>query len=98
MRGDDGGGRGGRGEGGTLRAARSCGLTSVLLWTASVQPGGRIAYQSPDKKLHPGDILLLHFRPGLGRDFRVLVTKIKRRGFELGNLQAYLEAATSARR
>jgi peptidoglycan/xylan/chitin deacetylase (PgdA/CDA1 family) len=81
----------------TLRAAKSCGLTSVLLWTASVQPGGKIAYQAPDQKLHPGDILLLHFRPGLDRDFRVLVKKIKRRGFELGNLQAYLEAATSPR-
>jgi peptidoglycan/xylan/chitin deacetylase (PgdA/CDA1 family) len=81
----------------TLRAAKSCGLTSVLLWTASVQPGGKIAYQAPDQKLHPGDILLLHFRPSLDRDFRVLVKKIKRRGFELGNLQAYLEAAISPR-
>lgn len=82
----------------TLRAAKSCGLTSVLLWTASVQPGGKIAYQTPDKKLHPGDILLLHFRPNLDRDFRILIRKIKRRGFELGNLQAYLEAATSPRK
>ncbi|MER6947900.1 polysaccharide deacetylase family protein [Nonomuraea sp. NPDC000554] len=79
----------------TLRAAKSCGLTSVLLWTATVQPGGKIAYQVPDKKLRPGDILLLHFRPNLSRDFRILVNKIKRRGFELGNLQAYLDAATA---
>nr|WP_311132048.1 polysaccharide deacetylase family protein [Nonomuraea gerenzanensis] len=77
----------------TLRAARSCGLSAVLLWTATVQPGGKIAYQVPDKKLRPGDILLLHFRPNLARDFRVLVNKIKRRGYELGDLQAYLEAA-----
>ncbi|WP_204046232.1 polysaccharide deacetylase family protein [Acrocarpospora phusangensis] len=77
----------------TLRAAKSCGIEAVLLWTASVQPGGKIAYQTPDKKLHPGDILLLHFRPNLARDFRVLVRKIKRRGFELGNLDAYLHAA-----
>ncbi|GAA3538891.1 polysaccharide deacetylase family protein [Nonomuraea rosea] len=78
----------------TLKAAKSCGVTSVLLWTATVQPGGKIAYQVPDKKLHPGDILLLHFRPNLARDFRILVGKIKRRGYELGNLQAYLDAAT----
>ncbi|GAA2853409.1 hypothetical protein GCM10020220_048360 [Nonomuraea rubra] len=77
----------------TLRAARSCGLSAVLLWTATVQPGGKIAYQVPDKKLRPGDILLLHFRPNLARDFRILVNKIKRRGFELGDLQAYLAAA-----
>ncbi|AQZ60377.1 chitin deacetylase [[Actinomadura] parvosata subsp. kistnae] len=77
----------------TLRAAKSCGMSAVLLWTATVQPGGKIAYQVPDKKLRPGDILLLHFRPNLARDFRILVNKIKRRGYELGDLQAYLAAA-----
>ncbi len=59
-----------------------------------MQPGGKIAYQVPDKRLRPGDILLLHFRPNLARDFRILVAKIKRRGFEIGNLDAYLKAAT----
>ena len=77
----------------TLRAAKSCGVRAVLLWTATVQPGGKIAYQVPDKQLRPGDILLLHFRPNLARDFRILVKKIKRRGYALGNLQAYLDAA-----
>ncbi|MFC4009760.1 polysaccharide deacetylase family protein [Nonomuraea purpurea] len=79
----------------TLKAAKSCGMKTVLLWTATVQPGGKIAYQVPDKKLRPGDILLLHFRPNLARDFRILVKKIKRRGYELGNLQAYLRATVS---
>ncbi|NUP03350.1 MAG: polysaccharide deacetylase family protein [Nonomuraea sp.] len=82
----------------TLRAAKSCGMKAVLLWTATVQPGGKIAYQVPDKRLRPGDVLLLHFRPNLAADFRVLVNKIKRRGFELGNLQAYLDAAAGVRR
>ncbi len=77
----------------TLQTAKACGMRAVLLWTATVQPGGKIAYQTPDKKLHPGDILLLHFRPDLARDFRILVNKIKRRGFQLGNLNAYLKAA-----
>ncbi|GAA3088216.1 hypothetical protein GCM10017600_63220 [Streptosporangium carneum] len=78
----------------TRRAAGSCGVDALLLWTATVQPGGKIAYQVPDKKLRPGDVLLLHFRPNLSRDFKILVDKIRRRGFELGNLEAYLEAAT----
>ncbi|MEV7006337.1 polysaccharide deacetylase family protein [Streptosporangium sp. NPDC051022] len=77
----------------TRKAATSCGVKALLLWTATVQPGGKIAYQVPDKKLRPGDVLLLHFRPNLSRDFRILVNKIKRRGFELGNLEAYLKAA-----
>ncbi|MFF5109375.1 polysaccharide deacetylase family protein [Streptosporangium sp. NPDC000509] len=78
----------------TRRAAKACGIDALLLWTATVQPGGKIAYQVPDKRLRPGDILLLHFRPNLARDFGILVAKIKRRGFEIGNLDAYLEAAT----
>jgi peptidoglycan/xylan/chitin deacetylase (PgdA/CDA1 family) len=78
----------------TRKAAKACGIDALLLWTATVQPGGKIAYQVPDKKLRPGDVLLLHFRPNLSRDFRILVDKIKRRGFELGNLDAYLKAAT----
>ncbi|MEU5862662.1 polysaccharide deacetylase family protein [Nonomuraea sp. NPDC047529] len=82
----------------TLRAARRCGMKAVLLWTATVQPGGKIAYQVPDKRLRPGDILLLHFRPNLAADFRVLIDKIRRRGFELGNLQAYLDASGGVRR
>lgn len=77
----------------TRRAAKSCGIDALLLWTATVQPGGKIAYQVPDKKLRPGDVLLLHFRPNLSKDFRVLVDKIERRGFELGNLEAYLKTA-----
>ena len=77
----------------TLRAAQTCGINAVLLWTATVQPGGKIAYQIPEKRLRPGDILLLHFRPNLARDFQTLVDKIKRRGYELGNLDAYLTAA-----
>ncbi|MFC6405670.1 polysaccharide deacetylase family protein [Planobispora longispora] len=77
----------------TRRAAKACGIKALLLWTATVQPGGKIAYQVPDKKLRPGDVLLLHFRPNLSRDFRVLVGKIRRRGFEIGNLDAYLRAA-----
>ncbi|MCW2877293.1 MAG: chitin deacetylase [Sphaerisporangium sp.] len=77
----------------TIRAAKACGLPAILLWTASVQPGGKISYQTPDKKLHAGDILLLHFRAHLARDFRILLDKIERQGFELGDLNAYLGAA-----
>lgn len=79
-------------NGDTTRAARACGIKALVMWTATVQPEGKIAYQVPDKRLRPGDILLLHFRPNLARDFRILVAKIKRRGFEIGDLGAYLKA------
>ncbi|GLW96718.1 hypothetical protein Misp02_08050 [Microtetraspora sp. NBRC 16547] len=76
----------------TAQAAAECGIKAIVMWTATVQPGGKIAYQVPDKQLRSGDILLLHFRPNLAADFRVLVNKIKRRGFEIGDLHAYLKA------
>ncbi|WP_061292101.1 polysaccharide deacetylase family protein [Herbidospora cretacea] len=75
----------------TLTAAERCGLKALVLWTASVQANARIAYQVPDKKLYPGDILLLHFRPPLERDFTRLVKKIEKRGFTFGDLGAYLD-------
>ncbi|GAB1822400.1 polysaccharide deacetylase family protein [Herbidospora sp. RD11066] len=75
----------------TLAAAEECGMRAVVLWTASVQRDSKIAYQNPEKKLYPGDILLLHFRPPLEKDFTRLVKKIERRGFSFGDLGAYLD-------
>ncbi|WP_062345652.1 polysaccharide deacetylase family protein [Herbidospora yilanensis] len=75
----------------TLTAAEECGMRAMVLWTASVQTNARIAYQTPDKRLHPGDILLLHFRPPLAKDFTRLVRKVERRGFSFGDLGAYLD-------
>nr|WP_063817903.1 polysaccharide deacetylase family protein [Herbidospora sakaeratensis] len=75
----------------TLTAAEKCGMRAMVLWTASVQTDARIAYQTPDKRLHPGDILLLHFRPPLAKDFARLLRKIDKRGFSIGDLGAYLD-------
>ncbi|GLX94283.1 polysaccharide deacetylase family protein [Herbidospora sp. NBRC 101105] len=75
----------------TLTAAEKCGMRAMVLWTASVQTNARIAYQASDKQLHPGDILLLHFRPPLAKDFARLVRKVEKRGFSFGDLGAYLD-------
>ncbi len=75
----------------TLTAAGKCGLRAVVLWTASVQSDAKIAYQVEDKRLRPGDILLLHFRPPLEKDFAKLVRKIEKRGFTFGDLGAYMD-------
>ncbi|WP_062429292.1 polysaccharide deacetylase family protein [Herbidospora daliensis] len=75
----------------TLTAAEKCGMRAMVLWTASVQTDALIAYQNPEKRLYPGDILLLHFRPPLEKDFTRLVRKIERRGFSFGDLNAYLD-------
>ncbi|MFI9563882.1 polysaccharide deacetylase family protein [Streptomyces rishiriensis] len=45
----------------TRAAAASCGLESIVLWRESMQIKN-MQYQRGDKKLHPGDIVLAHFR------------------------------------
>jgi peptidoglycan/xylan/chitin deacetylase (PgdA/CDA1 family) len=74
----------------TREAAKQCGMKAVLLWRESVQLKGKIAYQDPGKRLAPGDIVLQHFRPGLGDDFPKVLKRVKDQGFLLGDLADYL--------
>lgn len=77
----------------TLRAAKACGIRAVLLWNEEVFPG-RWAYR--DRNLHPGDIVLSHFRgkrqwkgtmPDMVRQFMKLVTE---KGYAVARLEDYL--------
>ncbi|XCW03946.1 polysaccharide deacetylase family protein [Streptomyces sp. HUAS MG47] len=45
----------------TLRAAQSCGVKAVPLWAAEAFPD-RMEWREWDRDLHPGDIILTHFR------------------------------------
>ncbi|MFD9794814.1 polysaccharide deacetylase family protein [Streptomyces sp. NPDC059070] len=45
----------------TRTAAKACGLQTIVLWRESMQIQN-MQYQRGDKKLHPGDIILAHFR------------------------------------
>ena len=45
----------------TLRAAQECGIRAVPLWNEEVFPD-RVEYRYADHRLHPGDIVLTHFR------------------------------------
>lgn len=45
----------------TRAAAKACGIQSIVLWRESMQIQN-MQYQRGDKKLHPGDIILAHFR------------------------------------
>jgi peptidoglycan-N-acetylglucosamine deacetylase len=51
----------------TQRAAAACGMKAVVLWDAKANGGG-MQYQG-EKKLKPGDIVLMHFRPEFVDDF-----------------------------
>ncbi|HET6858156.1 MAG TPA: polysaccharide deacetylase family protein [Streptomyces sp.] len=79
----------------TLRAARSCGITAVPLWAAEAFPD-RMEWREWDRDLHPGDIVLTHFRgrgdwkgsmPDMIR--RVMKT-ITDKGYAVAKLEDYL--------
>ncbi|MGW2373339.1 polysaccharide deacetylase family protein [Kitasatospora sp. NPDC001683] len=79
----------------TLRAAASCGVQAVPLWNEEAFPD-HMEWRYDDRKLHPGDIILTHFRgvsdwkatmPDL---LRKVVNEVTAAGFSLGRLDDYL--------
>ncbi len=78
----------------TLRAARDCGMKAVFFWR-EVVTNGKIDYQLPGK-LHRGDILLVHFNPHMTRDFKKLLSTVKKQGFTPAAVRAHLPAADFA--
>ncbi|MFE9255068.1 polysaccharide deacetylase family protein [Streptomyces sp. NPDC006879] len=79
----------------TLRAAKSCGITAVPLWAAEGFPD-RMDWREWDRDLHPGDIVLTHFR---GREdwdgsmpdmIRQVMKTITDKGYAVGRLEDYL--------
>lgn len=81
----------------TLRAAAECGVEVVPLWTAEAFPD-RIEWGRADRKLHPGDIILTHFRGegewDHGGDMVDVVRRVvdlaTRQGFAVARLADYL--------
>ncbi|NGO15642.1 polysaccharide deacetylase family protein [Streptomyces sp. HC44] len=79
----------------TLRAAKACGIKAAPLWNEEVF-ADRWDYREADRDLHPGDIVLSHFRgrehgkgtmPDMVRRFMKLVTD---KGYAVARLEDYL--------
>ncbi|MFF3317172.1 polysaccharide deacetylase family protein [Streptomyces sp. NPDC003035] len=79
----------------TLRAAKACGVKAVPLWAAEAFPD-RMEWREWDRDLHPGDIVLTHFRgkgdwkgsmPDMIR--RVMKT-ITAKGYAVAKLEDYV--------
>ncbi|MEU9355790.1 polysaccharide deacetylase family protein [Streptomyces griseoloalbus] len=79
----------------TLRAAKACGIRYAPLWNAEVF-ADRWEYREWDRALHPGDIVLTHFRgredwqgtmPDMVRRF---LNKVTAEGYAVGRLEDYL--------
>jgi peptidoglycan/xylan/chitin deacetylase (PgdA/CDA1 family) len=79
----------------TLRAAKACGVRAVPLWAAEAFPD-RMEWREWDRDLHPGDIILTHFR---GRDdwkgsmpdmIRQVMKTVTDKGYAVARLEDYV--------
>ncbi|OQR60979.1 polysaccharide/chitin/xylan deacetylase [Streptomyces maremycinicus] len=80
----------------TRAAAASCGVEAIVLWRESMQIKN-MQYQRGDRKLHPGDIVLAHFRgPSELKGTTMtemtanLLRHIQEQGFTVARLEDYL--------
>jgi peptidoglycan/xylan/chitin deacetylase (PgdA/CDA1 family) len=73
----------------TLKAARDCGMKVSFFWTQTVD-AGIVRYQTSQKIVKPGDVLLMHFRPALADDLLGALRAIKESGLTPARLETYL--------
>ncbi|GGQ06128.1 polysaccharide deacetylase family protein [Streptomyces mutabilis] len=79
----------------TLRAAKACGIEYAPIWNEEVF-ADHWDYREWDRKIHPGDIVLTHFRGeddwgGTMRDMvREFLDKVTAEGYAVARLEDYL--------
>ncbi|MEV0450655.1 polysaccharide deacetylase family protein [Streptomyces sp. NPDC050600] len=80
----------------TRAAAARCGIDAIVLWRESMQIKN-MQYQRGDKKLHPGDIILAHFRgpselkgTSMTEMTANLLRHIQEQGYTVARLEDYL--------
>jgi len=73
----------------TLRAVHDCGLKAAFYWSETVN-NGAVAYQTAEHQIHPGDIILMHFRPAFTNDVVAALTAIHNAGLTPALLEDYL--------
>lgn len=82
-------------NGDTLRIAKSCGIKAVPLWSAEAFPD-HMDWREEDQDLHPGDIILTHFR---GREdwdasmadmIRNVMKTVTDKGYAVARLEDYV--------
>ncbi|MDX3072227.1 polysaccharide deacetylase family protein [Streptomyces sp. MI02-7b] len=79
-------------------AVRQCGPGAIVLWRESMQIK-QMQYQTADKRLRPGDIILAHFRgPAelkgvtMTHMFANMLRHIREQGFTVARLEDYIQA------
>lgn len=71
----------------TLQAAAACGISHVVLWTVSLN--GR-TITTWDGKIHPGNIVLVHYVRSMAQSLRQLEKRLKAQGLTVARLSDYL--------
>lgn len=69
----------------TVRAAKRCHMSAVVMWSVSVR-GSRIG-----ARVHAGDIILMHYMHDLPESLRVLKAKLDKLGLRPASLAEYLK-------
>ncbi|WP_246002611.1 polysaccharide deacetylase family protein [Allorhizocola rhizosphaerae] len=80
-------------DGVTLKAARDCGVRVSLFWTQTVHEGV-VRYQTAQKVVKPGDVMLMHFRPALADDLIGALKAMHESGVTPARLEDYLPRST----
>lgn len=73
----------------TLKAAKDCGMRVSFFWTQTVHEG-IVRYQTSQKIVKPGDVLLMHFRPALADDLLGALKAIHESGLTPARLEDYI--------
>jgi peptidoglycan/xylan/chitin deacetylase (PgdA/CDA1 family) len=73
----------------TLKAAKDNGMRVSFFWTQTVDRG-IVRYQTTQKVVKPGDVLLMHFRPALADDLLAALKAIKDSGLTPARLEDYI--------
>lgn len=71
----------------TLQAAAACGISHVVLWTVSLN--GR-TITTWDGKIHPGNIVLVHYVRSMAQSIKQLEKRLKLQGLTVARLSDYL--------
>lgn len=69
------------------KAARACGIRQIVMWDVVVGDG---SVEFARGSLKRGDIVLLHFKPGLASDLRRVLGMARAKGFRVAPLATYL--------
>jgi peptidoglycan/xylan/chitin deacetylase (PgdA/CDA1 family) len=73
----------------TMRAAHECGAKALFYWTETVDKG-IVRYQTAEKRVRPGDVLLMHFRPRLMDDLLAALKAIRKAGLTPALIEDYV--------